>query len=86
MLRLQSADYIFIDINTPALHGFSTLKKLVSTQLNRSAFVIYTEQIENALCKKAMELGIQLSLQKRTEIFQLIQDLKNILLKKADNN
>ena len=82
MLRLQPADYIFIDINMPTLNGFSTLKKLVTTQfIKMSSIVIYSEQLENALCKKAMQLGIRAGLQKKTEVFQLIQDLKKILFK-----
>jgi len=87
MLRLQPADYIFVDINMPALNGFSTLKKLVSAQfINKSSIIIYTEQLENALCKKAMQLGILASLQKKMEIFQLIQALKRILLKNDNPN
>ena len=82
MLRLQPADYIFVDINMPALNGFSTLKKLVSAQfINTSSIIIYTEQVEKVLYKKARQLGILASLQKKTEIFQLIQDLRNILFK-----
>lgn len=82
ILRLQPSDYIFIDINMPSINGFTTLKKLVTARfINKSAIIIYTDQLENALCKKARQLGILTGLQKKTEIFQLIQDLKNILFK-----
>lgn len=82
MLRLLPADYIFIDINMPSLNGFITLKKLFTAQfINTSSIVIYTDQTENALCKKARQLGVIACLPKKKEIFLLIQDLKNILFK-----
>ena len=82
IMRMQPADYIFVDVNMRALNGFNTIKKFITTSfINKPSIFIYTDQPENELCRKAMKLGILKALKKKTEIFELIQDLKNILFK-----
>lgn len=78
----QPADFIFVDVNMPALTGFNTIKKIIATRfINNPSIFIYTDQPENDLCKKAMKLGVLKALKKKDEIFELIQDLKGILFK-----
>ena len=82
IMHRKPADYIFVDVNMRALNGFNTIKKFVTTPfITTPSIFIYTDQPENELCKKAIKLGVLKALKKKTEIFELIQDLKNILFK-----
>lgn len=80
-LRLKPADFIFVDVNMPALNSFRTLKRIIKARfINDATVVIYTDHNESEICKRAMKLGVMLALKKKNEIFELIADLKNILL------
>jgi DNA-binding NtrC family response regulator len=82
ILHNQRTDYIFIDVNMPALQGFKFLKKLKRIQsANKIPIVIYSEHPDNDLCKKAMKLGVLTAIKKTREIFELINELKTILFK-----
>ncbi len=81
-LRLMPADFIFVDVNMPALNSFHTIKRIIKARfIHDATVIIYTDHNESELCKRAMKLGVMLALKKKNEIFELIADLKNILFR-----
>jgi CheY-like chemotaxis protein len=73
-------DFIFIDINMPAISGFECLESiLVNTSIQKPNVIIYSTGVDEMMHKKAIKKGATACIRKQPSIRELTATLEDLL-------
>lgn len=80
MLKYLTPDFIFANVNLPAINGLELLEKIKKTEkLQGIPFILYSAHIDKQTIQKAIKLGAVCCFEKPSGMTELIERLQKII-------
>jgi len=80
LVKFLLPDFVFIDINMPAINGLECLDSIIDDKTNlQPSIIIYSTTIDNNIRNNAIKKGAAACIQKQNTIHELAKLLKMFL-------
>jgi CheY-like chemotaxis protein len=84
LLSMPAPDFIFLDLNMPKVNGKTCMLRLKEDErLKHIPIIIYSTLTTPRMAQQLVKLGAQQCLGKQTNIVELCDELRSILLKEV---